>query len=404
MIGHKILGKLPLTGMSRELAILGLSWLNDLLPEDSVENEDIAYLLANALETLNEKAKHPSSKLGRNDSNSYKKTLSSWLDDQAISLPATYCELMGFIINKTKDLLKNDHFNANESLTTLEVKSKGVFLGIAVSEEYAILPAILKQPEFYEKQTTYMKVTTGRKAVIRLDPLWFSIFAMGFLTAYAGYMGGSYYLITKSGMEDYLLSELNDVVRNGLIGLTTANIDSESRIDNEELYELKMASWLADKKILNEKTMMCLYPVRLHVIGIAGNVYTEKKTIDIDLREVQGYFQQYSDKIKALGIAGIKTKAATYSTPLQALIDLAEKQLRSNIAGDNEMLTFIFVKELHRAISSGNQKLLEEAIFRLFRQVNGLMQSETQNVNRYFLMVMRSIMNSTHLQAMLLEN
>lgn len=390
----KAVKELPLSGLSRELVLLGLAWVVDQVGTE-VSNEDFALALENAMETLSNRAIVNSSKMGRNDRASYEKVLRVWFGRSA---PNTYTELFGMIVEETVKLIKAGKLDVEKALTFFSVDKKGINLGVPFNGTYAIMPAVVKQPEFYEFQTEFLKPTAGTKAMVNLDPVWLSLIAVGFLTAFAGYIGGRYYLMTKPGMET-LFPDVGNVL-DGVLLLTDANMKSGARIDSEELYELRLTMKLAEEgKSISEET----YPLTLHLISLEGNVYTELKTVQLDLRELQGYLSEYVKKVENLSIRGINIMVETNDGsfyPLWVLVDIAETELRKGVSGDNQMLTYIFVKDLYRAINSGNRELLQDSIFRLFRQGRALIEGSAK-ASGLLVKTLRAFMTEAHMGALL---
>lgn len=390
----KAIKELPLSGLSRELALLGLGWVVDQVGTE-VSNEDFALALENAMETLSNRVTVNSSKMGRNDRTSYEKVLRAWFGR---STPNTYTELFGMVVEETVKLIKAEKLDIEKALTFFSVDKKGINLGVPFNGTYAIMPAVVKQPEFYEFQTEFLKPTAGTRAMVNLDPVWLSLIAVGFLTAFAGYIGRRYYLMTKPGMET-LFPDVGNVL-DGVLLLTDANMKSGARIDSEELYELRLTMKLAEEgKSVSEET----YPLTLHVISLEGNVYTELKTVQLDLRELQGYLSKYVKKVENLSIRGINIMVETDDGnfyPLWVLVDIAETELRKGVSGDNQMLAYIFVKDLYRAINSGNRELLQDSIFRLFRQGRALIEGSAK-ASELLVKTLRTFMSEAHMEALL---
>ncbi|NJE06347.1 type I-A CRISPR-associated protein Cas8a2/Csx9 [Thermococcus sp. M36] len=381
------LAKYPYDGLTRELLSLGMSWvvMNSGLEPDA---EELADSIEGALRSLRDRAKAHTSKMGRNDRSSFDKVLKAWFNRSA---PETYGELFELIIEETVKLLRKGTINPKESLTTVRVDKDGTYLGVEYDGEtsklpgkkpkadhYAILPAIIKQPEYYERQSGFLTPTTGQKAQIRLDPLWFSLVALGFFTGFAGFIGGKYYLMTKPGIEGLWPYEVEDVIVKGLLPLTEAGISDRVSLSTEELYEMKLAMKLAEE----DRTLPDgVYPVTLHLISLEGQVYTELKTLQLDLSGLSRYLNAYVERIRALSASGLQMtvglkegKATVHKYPLWALVDIAEKELGRGVNGDGEMLAYIFVKDLYRAINSGDRRLIEDSVFRLFRQGRALLE------------------------------
>ncbi|RLE65825.1 MAG: hypothetical protein DRJ34_05710, partial [Thermoprotei archaeon] len=75
------------------------------------------------------------------------------------------------------------------------------------------------------------------------------------------------------------------------------------------------------------------------------------------------------DTLKIMGEREYRIKLYQESMdPLKALFVLAEREARTNISDDNEMIAFIAAKDIYRAVNSRNYKLLENTLFRLLRK------------------------------------
>ncbi|RLG47816.1 MAG: type I-A CRISPR-associated protein Cas8a2/Csx9 [Thermoproteota archaeon] len=391
------LSKYPYEGLTRELLSLGMSWVvmySDLNPDA----EDIANALEGALNSLEDKIRlNISKKMSKNDKQSFDKVIKAWFNQSA---PETYGELFELVIRETIELLKQGQIDLVRSLSKVRIDKGGIYLGVEYKRETAILPAILKQPEYYEYQSGFLVPTTGQKAQIRLDPLWFSLIAVGFLISFAGLIRGKYYLITKPGIETFWPYEIEDIIEKGLIPLTEAGISGKIGLSTEELYEMKLAMRLAET---NTFVPPEVYPVVLHLISLEGRAYAELKTLQLDLSELTGYLQRYVENIERLKISGlqvmveIKEKGTmVYKYPLWALVDLAEEEISNEVSGDNEMLAYIFVKDLYKAVNSGNKKLIEDAVFRLFRQGRALLEGSAR-VSRELKRVLKAFMWKEHM-------
>ena len=407
------LAKYPYEGLTRELLSLGMSWVAmnaDLNPEP----EELADALEGALRSLENKVKAHTSKMGRNDRQSFDKVLRVWFNRSA---PETYSELFELVIKETVELIREGRLDPRESLTAIRVEKNGTYLGVdydgetskppgkkAKADHYAILPAIIKQPEYYERQSGFLTPTTGGKAQIRLDPLWFSLVALGFFTGFAGFIGGKYYLMTKPGIEGLWPYEVEDVITRGLLPLTEAGGRGRVSLSTEELYEMKLAMKLAEE---NRKPPDGVYPVTLHLISLEGQVYTELKTLQLDLSGLSRYLEAYVKRINALNTGGVRMtvelkegKATVQKYPLWALVDIAEKELGRGVSGDGEMLAYIFVKDLYRAVNSGRKELIEDSVFRLFRQGRALLEGSGR-ASGELRKVLKAVMWQDHLGVLL---
>ncbi|KUH32857.1 type I-A CRISPR-associated protein Cas8a2/Csx9 [Thermococcus celericrescens] len=394
------LASYPYEGLTRELLALGMSWVvmeTGLEPDE----EELSDALEGALNSLGSRVKIHTSKMGRNDRSSFDKVLQAWFGRSA---PETYGELFELVASETIKLLREGKIDPRESLSTIKTDKNGTYLGVAYKGEQAILPAIIKQPEYYERQSGFLSPTTGQKAQIRMDPLWFSFIALGFFTSFAGFIGGKYYLMTKPGIEGFWPHEVEKVIEKGLLLLTGAGASGRISLSTEELYEMKLAMKLAEegKNVVEE-----VYPVTLHLISLEGQVYTELKTVQLNLAGLSEYMKEYLNRVGAVTIGGLPLlvelkdgKATIQKYPLWALVDIAEKELRKGVNGDGEMLAYIFVKDLYRAINSGRKEVIRDAVFRLFRQGRALLEGSGR-ASGEFRKVMRTFMWQEHLEVLL---
>ncbi|ASJ02834.1 type I-A CRISPR-associated protein Cas8a2/Csx9 [Thermococcus profundus] len=394
------LSSYPYEGLTRELLALGMSWV---IMDAGIEpdEEELADAIEGALKSLGNRMKVHTSKMGRNDRSSFDKVLKAWFGRSA---PETYGELFELVVKETIKLLRDGKIDPIESLSTIKTDKNGTYLGVVYNREQAILPAIIKQPEYYERQSGFLSPTTSQKAQIRMDPLWFSFIALGFFTGFAGFIGGKYYLMTKPGIEGFWPYEVEDVIEKGILPLTGAGASGRISLSTEELYEMKLAMKLAEegRNVAEE-----VYPVTLHLISLEGQVYTELKTIQLNLTGLSEYMTEYVKRIESVGIGGLpllvelKDRNATVRKyPLWALVDIAEKELWKGVNGDGEMLAYIFLKDLYRAINSGRRELLRDAVFRLFRQGRALLEGSGR-ASGEFRKVMKTFMWQEHLGVLL---
>lgn len=403
----------PYEGLTRELLSLGMSWvvMNSGLEPNA---DELADSIEAALISLKSRVTAHTSKMSRNDRNAFNKVLKVWFNKTA---PETYGELFELVVEETVKLLRDGALAPEKSLTTVRVDKNGTYLGIEYDGEtsklpgkkpradhYAILPAILKQPEYYEYQSGFLTPTTGQKAQVRLDPLWFSFVALGFFTGFSGFIGGRYYIITKPGIEGLWPYSVEDVLVYGILPITEAGARGRVSLSTEELYEIKLAMKLAEE---NRHVPDDTYPLMLHLISLEGQVYTELKTLQLDLSGLSRYLNAYVKRIRAAEIGGVQLtvevkeggiKVRKY--PLWALVDIAERELSKGVSGDGEMLAYILVKDLYRTINSGKKELIEDSIFRLFRQGRALLEGKG-HASGELKRVLRAFMWRDHLEAII---
>ncbi|BAD84640.1 hypothetical protein, conserved [Thermococcus kodakarensis KOD1] len=394
------LSSYPYEGLTKELLSLGMSWV---VMDAGIEpdEEELADTLEGALKSLGSRVKIHTSKMGRNDRSSFDKVLKAWFGRSA---PETYGELFELVVTETIKLLRDGNIDPGESLSTIKTDKNGTYLGIAYNGEQAILPAIIKQPEYYERQSGFLSPTTGQKAQIRMDPLWFSFMALGFFTSFAGFIGGKYYLMTKPGIEVFWPYEVEEIIEKGILPLTGAGASGRISLSTEELYEMKLAMKLAEegRDVIEE-----VYPVTLHLISLEGQVYTELKTTQLNLTGLSEYMEEYVNRIESASMGGLPIlvelkagNATIQKYPLWALVDIAERELWKGVNGDGEMLAYIFVKDLYRAINSGRRELIRDAVFRLFRQGRALLEGSGR-ASGEFRKVMKTFMWQEHLEVLL---
>uniref|UniRef100_A0A7C2P274 Type I-A CRISPR-associated protein Cas8a2/Csx9 n=1 Tax=candidate division WOR-3 bacterium TaxID=2052148 RepID=A0A7C2P274_UNCW3 len=411
---HRAMATYPYEGLTKELLSLGMSWVIMNAETLDPDAKELLYAFEGAIRSLKDKIKAHTSKMGKNDRNSFEKVLKKWFNRSA---PETYSELFEMVIQETVNLLRDGIIEPDVSLTTIHFDKGGTYLGVEYNgyeskipnkkpnaDHYAILPAIIKQPEYYENQSGFLVPTTGQKAQIRLDPLWFSFMVLGFFIGFSGFIGGKYYLITKPGIEGSWPYEVEDIIVRGLLPITEAGLSRRISFSTEEIYEMKLAMKLAEE---NRNIPEDLYPLTLHLVSIEGQAYTELKTLQLDLSSISRYLRSYAERIAGLSAGGIdlmvelkEGDVTVWKYPLWALVDVAEKELSGELNGDGEMLAYVFVKDLYRAINSGNKTLIEDSIFRLFRQGRALLEGKGQ-ASGELKKVLKIFMRKPHMEVLL---
>ncbi|MBD3193050.1 MAG: type I-A CRISPR-associated protein Cas8a2/Csx9 [Candidatus Heimdallarchaeota archaeon] len=398
----------PFTGFFRELIMLGWARLiesrvdifdyhpNTRTVEIKEENYgDFVDYLKSANDHFEDKiGPLKGRKIFGNDKRSYKKPLKDWFSINR--LPDTYIDLFLLVIDETAELIKNKKLNPITALRTMSKSAKGTFLGDFTGDKKDfITPSIIKQLEYYEKGTEFLRPSWGDKEMIRLDPLWFSLLALGILTAYAGYEGGKYYFFTKPDLEftfkdDYAIT---DTIRLFDL-LTTTNLRSRHTLEINEVYEMNLAlniakQLLADKGILSEKW---LFPIRLYGEEIMGRNYVATSVYDLDLGALIRFFTHYLEEIKMSAPTGSeivvkfkvsKTEEKRFS-PLEAILYIAEKNLTWRSI-DNEQICLLMVKDLYKAINSNNLVFFENTIYRLLRKNAQYVSSNSSKAVNYML-------------------
>ncbi|RSN73289.1 type I-A CRISPR-associated protein Cas8a2/Csx9 [Candidatus Methanodesulfokora washburnensis] len=404
----------PVQGIMRELIFLGVAaFLDfassvDIYPyehaslifegEDEDLSRDFSEFLSNYYGDLSSKVKSsPGSALLKNDRESYRKT---YLELFGTDLPqdVTYPVLFLDIIRKTSSLLKDGKISPIRSLETVRDNR----LGDAGS--FFILPSIIKQMEFYEESTHFLKPTTGGKSMVELDPIWFSLLAVGFLLSYAGYHGGAYYLITYPSYEENLGSRsILETIRS----VADVNIQARIQLENEEIYELRLSMGLA-KRIATKKVVERYeWPLRIYKVAPVGKAFTAEKTLDLDLDRLVSFCSKYLEeyqKLEEKPFVNIGRKDEKEETdPLEAMIILAEEELTRPVSGDNEMIVVILIKDLYRAInSSGNVRisLIKEALYRTLRKAKAIEKTE-ERVSWLLRRTMHEFSNENNIKCLL---
>ena len=381
---------IPIDGFTKEILLHGLSQIITRVDIDKIkiDNPTLAKILRNCLNSFKEKIKNTgSSKLSRNDKISYTKTYQNWFNTNP---PVEYTSLMVDIVEKTINLLEENKIDAKTSLTTIKIEKDSINFGIPYKKIYAILPAIIKQVEFYEYASEFLTPTKGRKSIINLDPVWFSILSIGFLLCFAGYFGKKYYLMLKNDIERYYLAvrySMNDDekyilgnILEELELLTQINIQRKFSLESEEIYELLLSMELAKRQVSLE-----LFPVTLYVIELSdNNVYLAKDVLELNLRNSLKFMKKYINRLNSY----LMFESSDNKIPLEDLLYLALYELRNPVSEDNENLAYIMVKDLYRAINSGNLDILENTLYLLLRKghsISSKRKSKSKhNVERIF--------------------
>ena len=242
--------------------------------------------------------------------------------------------------------------------------------------------------------------------MIYLDPVWYSVLALGFLISFGGYYGGRYYFIVKEGIENlvYDLQLLSEVFE-GLNSLTYTNIERRIPLEVEEVYEMGLAMALAKAgKTISPET----YPYKLYLVELAGQVFIAVRSIELDLRELIRFMKNYLAGLDSLSLRGIdltvrvkrKQEVMTHN-PLEALILVAGDEIVRRVQGDNTMSAYIMVKDLYRAVNSGNPALMEETLFNLTRKGVAILYSKGASVNYLLRATLDKFRVREHLEVML---
>ncbi|QOJ78823.1 type I-A CRISPR-associated protein Cas8a2/Csx9 [Infirmifilum lucidum] len=285
--------------------------------------------------------------------------------------PAQHTELMLYVMKGTAGLLRQGQVSFAKSMQAVSGLSYGVpFKGLM-----AIPPAIIKQPEFYEKQTLFLKPTSGPDADIEVDPVWFAVLALGFMLGFGGYYDGAYHVFTKPGLPPTLegvsavpLDKLKDIV-DSLSTLTAASRRERPTTVSEEIFALQLSIAVAksERALPREVFPFCLYEIEY-----IANTYTLTRSVFVNIEPLVTYFEKYYEVLRK-EVTGLSKEEAL--KPLKAVVGLAARELSerfkqraSREAG--EPLAYLFVKDFYRAVMSGNARLLEESLLRFLRELD----------------------------------
>lgn len=387
--------KLAGRGILKELLVTGLAYLFSpmvtiaefkgiyddgihYLPESDNFDEDFASFLEGGLNEVKNKVENsPGSRVAGNDKNSFSKTFTKWYGFP-LREEDTYPRMFASIIERTAELLKSGKLSAKDSLANVSVSKKGEFIfGLPYKDELAITPSIIKQMEFYEQSTTFLKPTKGPKSMAKLDPVWFSLLSLGFLICYAGFYGGSYYLLTKPDLEVYIGDRKQVQLFLGtILRVSATNIRHGINLISEECYELDLSLQLA--KELEREILNLRWPLMLYKENIVGKAYTAEKVTMLDLSDLTKFAARYIEEVKSrISKRPIEVKwGDEHISPLEALVKAAQIELSKQQEGDNELLLYIMVKDLYRSISTGREELMLDTLQRILRKAAQLKVSK----------------------------
>ncbi|MCX7796682.1 MAG: type I-A CRISPR-associated protein Cas8a2/Csx9 [bacterium] len=402
-----ILYRFPFTGLLRELLSIGLL---ELIKKSGIQliekpgiNEEVAETLINICEDFEKNLSGVgSSKIVLNDKNAYfNKTqrLVKWYG-KTEEIPEDYLQLMFYTLRGTSKLLKKNKVNFIQSLQNVSI-GREIVLGNKYNNSLAIVPAVIKQAEFYEHQHEFLKPTAGREPEILLDPIWFTLMAIGFLKCFSGYYDKKYHFITKEGVESILDNpELTRIISDAISYVAEAHIRKKPLPYCEELYELTLSHDIA----LGGKAISPLaYPLKLYEITLIGNAYTCINTMLIDLTDSVSYLNEYINRLRSVGIlenVQVKIREEVYESPIHALLEIANRELKSTVEGDNAMLTLIFVKDLYRAIHVRRIEFVEETLLRLLRTAQAVLSTRS-GISMLLREALKAFINHRHVEILL---
>ena len=398
----------PLGGLLRTFIFEGLARVvyegSDV---GSLSNEELAYVLESAAKYFREERlkNAVAGRLSGNDSSSYSRTFLEWFHS---SPPSDYLSLVLEVVEQTAKLLRSGELDVKQSLSSIKV-GKEVRLGVEFKDSWAILPSIVKQVEYYESLSQFLKPTTGFKSMVYLDPVWFSLLAIGFLTSFAGYYGGRYYFIVKEGIENFLdePTVLRDIIE-GIDILASANMSRRIPLHAIETFEMSLAMELAERNAsISEES----YPFTLLVVELAGRVFIAVRSLEIDLRVLSSFMQKYVNLLQAAGASGkVKGLMIRFKdregnevslNPLEALIEVANRELSRAVSGDNEMIAYLMCKDLYRAINAGSVAVMENSLMGLGRKARALMETRSEKVDWLLKRALSSFISRNHVEVLL---
>ncbi len=359
--------------------------------------EKLPDIIESVLKYVSGKVKaSPGSKVGGNDRRSFKEAYLTIFDAE---MPdgITYPDLFRDAAENVANLIRDGRLDPVKSLKSVGRNKLG-YAGTFIQ------PSIIKQMEFYERSTDFLRPTTGPKSMIELDPFWFALLSMGFLWGYSGYYGGAYYLITYPRME----AELDDhtTILGTIDAVSNANIRRRRRLDKEEVYELGLSLEIGASAESDRAVRGLRWPLRLYKEAVVGQAYTAEKSMDLNLYDLIDFSVRYIKSWRNMDRKLTVKLGDEEVSPMEALVALAERELssRRGVSGDNEMAAYLLVKDLHRAISAGRMRLVEEALYRAARKSRGIRGpdgSPNNKVDKQLSYVLYAFFREGHLRALL---
>ncbi len=359
--------------------------------------EKLPDIIKSVLKHVSGKVKaSPGSKVGGNDRRSFKEAYLTIFDAEmpdGITYPDLFRNAAENVVNLIRDG-RLDPVKSLESVGRNKLGYAGTF----------IQPSIIKQMEFYERSTDFLRPTTGPKSMIELDPFWFALLSMGFLWGYSGYYGGAYYLVTYPRIE----AELDDhtTILGTIDAVSNANIRRRRRLDKEEVYELGLSLEIAASAETDRAVHGLRWPLRLYKEAVVGQAYTAERSMDLNLHDLIDFSVRYIKSWRSMDRKLTVKLGDEEVSPMEALVALAERELssRRGVSGDNEMVAYLLVKDLHRAISAGRMELMEEVLYRAARKSRAIRRSDgspNSGVDKQLSYVLYAFFNEGHLRAIL---
>ncbi len=399
---------LPVSGVMSELLFTGIALILEqggaipagpatILIDEKLFGKKLPLIIESVLKHISSKIEaSPGSKVGGNDRKSFKE---AYLTVFNAELPdgITYPALFRDAARRVATLIRDGKLDPVKSLGKIQRNRLG-YAGTFIQ------PSIIKQMEFYEKSTDFLRPTTGPKSMIELDPFWFALLSMGFLWGYSGYYGGAYYLITYPRIE----AELDDhtTILGTIDAVSNANIKKRRRLDKEEVYELGLSLEIAASAETERAVHGLRWPLRLYKEAVVGQAYTAERCMDLNLHDLIDFSVRYIKSWRSMDRKLTVRLGDEEVSPMEALVALAERELssRRGVNGDNEMVAYLLVKDLHRAISAAGIRFVEEALYRAARKSRGISRSDgspNSKVDKQLSYVLYAFFNEGHLRALL---
>ena len=400
--------ELPVSGAMSELLFLGVALILEqggAVPagpaaieiDEELFRKKLPPIIESVLKHVSGKVEaSPGSKVGGNDRRSFKEAYLTVFNAEmpdGITYPALFRDAARRVATLIRDG-KLDPIKSLESVGKDQLGYEGTF----------IQPSIIKQMEFYERSTDFLRPTTGPKSMIELDPFWFALLSMGFLWGYSGYYGGAYYLVTYPRIE----AELDDhtTILGTIDAVSNANIRRRRRLDKEEVYELGLSLEIGASAESDRAVRGLRWPLRLYKEAVVGQAYTAEKSMDLNLHDLIDFSVRYIKSWRNMDRKLTVKLGDEEVSPMEALVALAERELssRRGVSGDNEMAAYLLVKDLHRAISAGRMRLVEEALYRAARKSRGIRGpdgSPNNKVDKQLSYVLYAFFREGHLRALL---
>ncbi len=339
----------------------------------------------------------PGTKVGGND----KRSLSGAFEScYGVSLPdgVTYPQLFREAMLRAADMIDSGKLDPLKSLQSANLRGE-VLLGHIGGGASLIVPAVVKQMEFYERSTRFMAPTKGPTSLIKMDELWFALLGLGFLECYAGYYGGSYYFVTHPLLDTLVPTGEYRTALETIRAVTMVNVKTKRNLRSQEVYELALSLDLARYLESAEATGDLTWPVRIYKQTRMGKVQAAEVVVDVDLSSLLRFSTEYIRAMREREDIWVEMRGGL-QTPLEALAAMAEAELSRPIQGDNEMLAYLIAKDLYRAISAGRPELILDVLSRALRDVRKMDRSGA-NIYRPLMIALKAFASKSNVDAVL---